>query len=56
MNNQNGQKNFVCKSCGSESQGTPSMCCGGKREEKKKADVCMACSCPCDEHTEHTHA
>ena len=24
-------------------------------EKKEKGGVCMACACPCAEHTEHTH-
>jgi hypothetical protein len=30
---------FVCRSCGSESKGTPGTCCGGKPREK----VCTTC-------------
>lgn len=30
---------FVCRSCGSESKGTPGTCCGGKEREK----VCESC-------------
>ena len=55
MNNQTQEKKYVCKSCGSKASGTPGTCCGAEREEKKEAGVCMACSCPCDEHKEHTH-
>ncbi len=55
MNNQNDQQKFVCKSCGSESQEKTGTCCGGEREAKKEAGACKACSCPCDEHKEHTH-
>lgn len=26
-----------------------------EQNETKKANVCMACECPCDMHKEHTH-
>jgi len=55
MQNKNDQKKFVCKSCGSESRGKAGTCCGAEREEKKEAGACLACSCPCDKHKEHTH-
>lgn len=55
VNDQNNAQKFVCKNCGSESQGKAGTCCGAEREEKKEANTCMACSCPCDEHKEHTH-
>jgi hypothetical protein len=48
-------KKFVCKSCGSESEGKPGTCCGREREEKMETGECLACSCPCDMHKEHTH-
>lgn len=54
MNDQTQEKKFVCKSCGSESPGTPGTCCGAERKEKEGTGVCMACSCPCDAHKEHT--
>jgi len=44
MNNQTEEKKYVCKSCGSESSGTPGTCCGGEREEKKEeAKTCKMC-------------
>jgi len=36
-----GGKTYVCQSCGSESKGTPGMCCGAERGEK-----CSDCGTP----------
>lgn len=48
-------KEYKCVMCGSVAKGVPGTCCGAGRTEKKEAAVCLACSCPCDEHKEHTH-
>ncbi len=50
MNNQTQEKKFVCKSCGSESSGTPGTCCGGERKEVV-SNVCVACQTGKGEHT-----
>ena len=41
MDNQENKKveKFVCRSCNSESKGTPGTCCGGKDREK----TCGSC-------------
>lgn len=49
MNNQTQEKKFVCKSCGSESSGTPGTCCGAERKEAA-SNACVACQTGKGEH------
>lgn len=49
----NKEEKFVCKSCGSQSTGTPETCCGGEREKAcencehahKGDEKCENCDC-----------